>query len=195
MKEKIFKYWSRSEDTDLWHSTFLERTQPTLERDWSWCPASLTHRYTSEKLCEDCGQPVKQVQKRLIRPHITQPIGPGIYLLDVGHYRNAPGPPRLKIGMSQSNVLGRLEAHLQNVSHERCVLHYCFPAELPDTLTWHIPQMLEHLLNANMTLNGAELAKDTEDYFTWSDKLLEQCIEYLNRPGLVDGIHHLIANP
>ncbi len=125
----------------------------------------------------------------------TQPVGPGIYLIDVGHYQNAPGPPRLKIGMSESNVLRRLEAHLRNARHERCVVHYCFPVEPSDSLTWHIPQMLEHLLHANLTLNGAEQAKETDDYFTWSDELLEQCIAYLNGPGLVDQIHRLIANP
>ena len=195
MKDTIFRYWSDAEDTDQWHATFVERAQPTLERDWSWCAASFTHRYTPEKLCMDCGQPVKQVQKKLIRPHVTQPVGPGIYLIEVGHYQNAPGPPRLKIGMSESSVLRRLEAHLRNARHERCVVHYCFPVEPSDSLTWHIPQMLEHLLHANLTLNGAEQAKETDDYFTWSDELLEQCIAYLNGPGLVDQIHRLIANP
>jgi len=195
VKEKIFKYWSRSEDTDLWHPTFLERAQPTLERDWSWCPASLTHRYTSEKLCEDCGQPVKQVQEELIRPHVTRPIGPGVYVIEVGQYEKAPGPPCLKIGMSESNVVDRLEKHLQNTSHERCVVHYCFPVELSDGLTWQIPQTLEALLHGHLILTGAEKDKGSYDYFRYSDELLDRCIEYLNRPGLVDGIHHLIANP
>ncbi len=48
--------------------------------------------------------------------------------------------------------------------------------------------MLEHLLHANLTLNGAEQAKETDDYFTWSDELLEQCIACLNGPGFVDQI-------
>jgi len=70
-----------------------------------------------------------------------------------------------------------------------------FQWSLPTKLTWHIPQILEHLLHANLTLNGAEQAKETDDYFTWSDELLKQCIAYLNGPGLVDQINRLIANP
>ena len=199
MKDTIFKYWSDTEDTDQWHATFVERAQPTLARDWSWCPASFTHRYTSEKLCEDCGQKVKQVQKKLIHPHITQPkiaqpIGPGIYVIDVGHYQKAPGPPCVKIGMSESSVVNRLEAHLQNASHERCVVHYCLPVELSNGLNWQIPQILEALLSAHLIVTGAEKHKDNYDYFTWSEALLEQCIEYLSSPGLVDRIHRLIVS-
>ena len=49
--------------------------------------------------------------------------------------------------------------------------------------------------HAHLILTGAEKDKDSYDYFRYSDELLDRCIEYLNRPGLVDGIHHLIANP
>ncbi len=194
LKDKIFKFGSGAEDTDHWHATFAKRAQPTPGRHWSWCPASFTHRYTSEKRCEDCDQTVEQVQNKLMRPHITRPIGPGIYVIDVGHYKKAPGPPCLKIGMSESSVVNRLEAHLQNAGHERCVVHYCFPVELSNGLSWQIPQILEALLCAHLIVAGAEKNKDNYDYFTWSEALLEQCIEYLNKPGLLARIDRLIAN-
>lgn len=191
-KETVFDYWSETEDPTQWHSIFLERAQPNTEAAWSWCPASFTHRYKEGEVCEDCGQPIKKIQKEFIRPHLTQETSPGVYLIDVGIYRKAPGPERFKIGMSQAPVVGRLERHLQNPDHERCVVRYCFPVKPSDPLTWHIPQMLEHLLHANLILNGAEQVEGTDDYFTWSDELLQRSIDYLERPQLVSNIYRLL---
>ncbi len=46
------------------------------------------------------------------------------------------------------------------------------------------------LSEPRLRLGGAEKAKDADDYFTWSDELLEQCLAYLNRPSLVIHLSH-----
>ena len=172
----VFDYWSSTEDTDSWYSTFLARADPMSDRQWSWCPASFTNKYTLDKVCSECGMPIKTVQKNLSRPHLTKKTAPGIYLIDVGEYKKAPGARRLKIGMSQNAVAGRLEQHLQNPSHERCVVHYCFPIERSDPrLTWQVPEFLETLLQAHLTVSGAEYFG--YEYFVWSDELLERCVQ------------------
>lgn len=192
MEDRIFDYWSETEDTTRWHSIFVKRAQPNPEAEWSWCPASFTHRYKEGAVCEDCGQQIRKIQKALIRPHLTRETSPGIYLIDVGRYRSASGSRYLKIGMSQAPVAGRLENHLQNPDHERCVVHYCFPIEPADRLTWQIPTIVESLLQAHLIQTKAEKTNDSYEYFTWSDELLQRCIDYLERPQLVSKIHRLL---
>ena len=62
-------------------------------------------------------------------------------------------------------------------------------------LGWSIATVVWCVIIAHLIVTGAEKDTDSYDYFTWSEALLDRCIEYLNRPGLVDGIHRLIANP
>ena len=94
--------------------------------------------------------------------------------------------------MSQAPVVGRLDDHLQNPDHERCVVRYCFSIEPTDRLTWQIPFILESLLQGRLVKAGAETFEDSYEYFTWSDEFLQRCINYLERPQLVSKILSLI---
>ena len=55
---------------------------------------------------------------------------------------------------------------------------------------WMAKMAAGTLSEPRLRLGGAEKAKDADDYFTWSDELLEQCIAYLNRPSLVIRLSH-----
>jgi hypothetical protein len=193
-KPYIFEYL-KDENPEGWGARFAARAQPTTAEKWAWCPGSFMPK--SGKACGICGVPVKIVRERWIRPHITGMTGPGVYLVDVGG--------SLKIGMSQ-NAIGmarRLESHLQNTNHQRCVVRYLFlPPLTNQALTWQVPQILESMLQAHLIASGAKCSGSKGDgsfgyeYFACSTDpgaLIQKCITYLNRPGLVEQIEGSIS--
>ena len=190
-RETVFQYWSSPAEPDNRKAIFLERAQPSLDRKWSWCPNAFTRKYSAEKTCDVCNQPIKPISQGLIRPHLTRKTHPGIYLIDVGRHKKASGPRYLKIGMSQRPMEGRLNDHLQNPKHQRCIIHYCFSVEPTDSLTWQVPFILESLLQGHLVKTGKTAY--AYEYFPWSDELIQQCIDYLERPGLVESIRRLMG--
>ena len=177
---------------DEWNALFVKRAQPTLTREWSWCPGSFTDHRSPEGTCLDCSQKTEQLWDTPVqKAHFTIPIVTGLYILELGLTDRAPGAPRLKIGHSM-NVVKRVHQHLHDKKHQRCIVHHCFPVSVNDLLSWQIPETLENLLNAHMILKGAVQPQDASfDYFTWEPDLLEICRGYLT-PALVQALEQLI---
>ncbi len=175
--------------TQNWREIFLPRAQPTLERPWSWCPGSYAREADEDGRCPHCGQTVELTWRgaRELKPHLTQPIGAGVYVIDVGRTERVPGHHCFKIGCSK-DVTGRLRKHARDRKHEKCAVLHC----LPCPPGWQVSMAVECLISEQLSQQGAEALSKTWEYYDWDDRLVSFCRSFLV-PDLVTDILSAVA--
>lgn len=179
--------------TQNWREIFLPRAQPTLERPWSWCPGSYAREANEDGRCPYCEQTVELTWRgaQELKPHLTQPIGAGVYVIDVGRTERVPGHHCLKIGCSKT-IAHRLYQHTRDRKHERCAVLHC----LRCPPGWQVCMAVECLLSEQLAQQGAirsfKALRRTWDYYDWDDRLVSFC-QSLLVPDLVTNILRAVA--